>query len=84
MRGDSMIKLERYNVSREVSTQAEADQLIVEGYSIVEEVATVDEVEEVTTVDEVEEVTTVDEVEVPKGKGKKSTKKGDDNAGEGI
>ena len=75
MRGDSMIKLERYNVSREVSTQAEADQLIVEGYSIVEEVATVDEVEEVTT---------VDEVEVPKGKGKKSTKKGDDNAGEGI
>lgn len=61
-----MIKLERYNVSREVSTQAEADQLIVEGYSIVEE------------------VTTVDEVEVPKGKGKKSTKKGDDNAGEGI
>ncbi|MBB1548556.1 MAG: hypothetical protein HG450_000895 [Clostridiales bacterium] len=69
-----MIKLERYNVSREVSTQAEADQLIVEGYSIVEEVATVDEVEEVTT---------VDEVEVPKGKGKKSTKKGDDNAGEG-
>ena len=60
-----MIKLERYNVSREVSTQAEADQLIVEGYSIVEEVAT------------------VDEVEVPKGKGKKSTKKGDDNAGEG-
>ena len=75
MRGDSMIKLERYNVSREVSTQAEADQLIVEGYSIVEEV---------TTVDEVEEVVTVDEVEVPKGKGKKSTKKGDDNAGEGI
>ena len=71
MRGDSMIKLERYNVSREVSTQAEADQLIVEGYSVVEEVATVDE------------VVTVDEVEVPKGKGKKSTKKGDDNAGEG-
>lgn len=65
MRGDSMIKLERYNVSREVSTQAEADQLIVEGYSVVEEVET------------------VDEVEVPKGKGKKSTKKGDDNAGEG-
>lgn len=72
MRGDSMIKLERYNVSREVSTQAEADQLIVEGYSIVEEAA----------IDE--EVVTVDEVEVPKGKGKKSTKKGDDNAGEGI
>ena len=71
MRGDSMIKLERYNVSREVSMQAEADQLIVEGYSVVEEVATVDE------------VVTVDEVEVPKGKGKKSTKKGDDNAGEG-
>lgn len=71
MRGDSMIKLERYNVSREVSTQAEADQLIVEGYSIVEEAA----------IDE--EVVTVDEVEVPKGKGKKSTKKGDDNAGEG-
>ena len=67
-----MIKLERYNVSREVSTQAEADQLIVEGYSIVEEAAIV------------EEVVTVDEVEVPKGKGKKSTKKGDDNAGEGI
>lgn len=66
MRGDSMIKLERYNVSREVSTQAEVDQLIVEGYSVVEDVAT------------------VDEVEVPKGKGKKSTKKGDDNAGEGI
>lgn len=72
-----MIKLERYNVSREVSTQAEADQLIAEGYSIVEEAA-IDE--EVVTV---EEVTTVDEVEVPKGKGKKSTKKGDDNAGEG-
>ena len=71
MRGDSMIKLERYNVSREVSTQAEADQLIVEGYSVVEEAA----------IDE--EVVTVDEVEVPKGKGKKSTKKGDDNAGEG-
>lgn len=67
-----MIKLERYNVSREVSTQAEADQLIVEGYSIVEEAA----------IDE--EVVTVDEVEEPKGKGKKSTKKGDDNAGEGI
>lgn len=66
-----MIKLERYNVSREVSTQAEADQLIVEGYSIVEEAA----------IDE--EVVTVDEVEEPKGKGKKSTKKGDDNAGEG-
>ena len=66
-----MIKLERYNVSREVSTQAEADQLIVEGYSIVEEAA----------IDE--EVATVEEVEVPKGKGKKSTKKGDDNAGEG-
>lgn len=66
-----MIKLERYNVSREVSTQAEADQLIVEGYSIVEEAA----------IDE--EAVTVDEVEVPKGKGKKSTKKGDDNAGEG-
>lgn len=72
-----MIKLERYNVSREVSTQAEADQLIAEGYSIVVEAA-IDE--EVVTV---EEVTTVDEVEVPKGKGKKSTKKGDDNAGEG-
>ena len=66
-----MIKLERYNVSREVSTQAEADQLIVEGYLIVEEAA----------IDE--EVVTVDEVEEPKGKGKKSTKKGDDNAGEG-
>ena len=79
-----MIKLERYNVSREVSTQAEADQLIVEGYSIVEEAA-IDE--EAAIVEEAaidEEVVTVDEVEVPKGKGKKSTKKGDDNAGEGI